>query len=191
MLDMTVGIPRGLFFYTFYPMWKTFFHELGVRVIVSPQTTKNILDAGVEETVTDACIPIKVYHGHVEALKEQADYIFIPRMVNYRGKQTFCPKFLGLPDMVRYSLQDLPPIISPRVAVRGSKKRLFEAFCETGIYFTDDRKRIKQAGQAALEAHQAYHAMLQGGMSVKNALRAVDDRPVKETPNPQTDSLRL
>ncbi|HHV44016.1 MAG TPA: 2-hydroxyglutaryl-CoA dehydratase [Firmicutes bacterium] len=191
MPDVTVGIPRGLFFYTFYPLWKAFFQELGAKVLVSPPTTKKILDAGVEETVTDACIPIKVYHGHAKFLRDKVDYLFIPRMVNYRGKQTFCPKFLGLPDMVRYSIPNLPPVISPRVAIRGSKRRLFQAFHETGIYFTDDQRLIKRAGQRALEAHRAYLELLSQGVSVPEALRTIDGRPTKQRPVPHPNPLRL
>ncbi len=44
-----VGIPRALFFYQYYPLWKTFLEELGAEIIVSGKTTKKILDDGVKK----------------------------------------------------------------------------------------------------------------------------------------------
>jgi len=78
-----VGYPASLMYFSHFPFWKTFFQELGLTVIPSGLTTKKIIDQGVHETVSDACIPIKVVHGHVMALKDKADYIFLPRMVNF------------------------------------------------------------------------------------------------------------
>ncbi len=37
---MKVGIPRGLLFYRFYALWKTFLEELGAEVVISPPTAK-------------------------------------------------------------------------------------------------------------------------------------------------------
>ncbi|NLW07926.1 MAG: hypothetical protein GX039_08160, partial [Clostridia bacterium] len=65
--------------------------------------------------VADACIPIKLYHGHVMALKNKVDAIFIPRLVKLNRHDTFCPKFLGLPDMVRATLDDLPPLLDLQI----------------------------------------------------------------------------
>jgi len=96
-----------------FPLWKIFFTELGFEFVTSQPTNKLILNNGIKEAVTDACIPIKLFHGHVMALKSKVDYIFIPRMVNIDKEKhiTFCPKFLGLPDMIRASISNLPPIL--------------------------------------------------------------------------------
>ena len=50
-------------------------------------------------------------HGHVMDLKDRADYLFLPRLVSVDGRATFCPKFLGLPEMVRFAGEELPEII--------------------------------------------------------------------------------
>ncbi len=114
---LKIGIPRALFSYLYFPFWYTFFSELGLEVIVSSSTSKQSLDFGVKETVNDACLPIKLYHGHVAELKDKADVLFLPRLVNVRGfgKETFCPKFLGLPDMIRNSITGLPEIIDNNI----------------------------------------------------------------------------
>ena len=108
-----IGIPRSLAYYSFYPQWKTYLEELGTEVVLSPPTTKDILDQGIKYTVTDACIPIKVFHGHVAALIGQVDYILIPRIVSINGDATLCPKFLGLSDMIRASIKGIPNCQTP------------------------------------------------------------------------------
>ncbi len=113
-MKIKVGIPRALSYYTFYPMWRAFMEKIGAEVLVSRLTNKKILEDGIRDTVNDACIPIKVLQGHVLDLAGKVDYIFIPRMVSADGKATFCPKFLGLPDMVRFSGRNLPQIIDVR-----------------------------------------------------------------------------
>lgn len=123
-----VGIPRALSYYTFYPLWRVFLEKLGAEVIVSQPTNLKILDDGIKETVNDACIPIKVFHGHVFDLAGKVDYIFIPRMVSADGKSTFCPKFLGLPDMVRYADVPLPTLIDVRYNRKGLPGGLLRFF---------------------------------------------------------------
>jgi predicted nucleotide-binding protein (sugar kinase/HSP70/actin superfamily) len=40
---MRVGIPRALFYYHYYPLWRAFLETLDVEVVVSPPTSQNIL----------------------------------------------------------------------------------------------------------------------------------------------------
>lgn len=117
IMTLTVGIPRTLSYYTFFPLWKVFLEGLGAKVLISDRSNKAILNQGIKDAVNDACVPIKLFHGHVMNLKDRVDCIFIPRMVSIEGETTFCPKFLGLPDMIRFSVHDLPPIIDERFKV--------------------------------------------------------------------------
>lgn len=71
---MKIGIPRALAYYAYYPFLNTFFEKLGLEVIVSDETTKEIMDMGIQDTITDACVPIKLFHGHVRNLMERVDY---------------------------------------------------------------------------------------------------------------------
>lgn len=121
-MTVKVGIPRALLFYYYFPMWNGFFKALGVEVILSRNTTKGILDKGVRQSVDDACLPVKLFFGHVLDLKDRVDYLFIPRMVSVERKEYICPKFLGLPDMIRYNVPDLPPIIDITVNMSRREK---------------------------------------------------------------------
>ena len=77
-------------------MWKTFFEELGAEVMVSPETTQSMLEAGSSRVVADTCLPVKVFMGHVLSLVEDCDYIFIPAIRSVKEKAYNCSKFFGL-----------------------------------------------------------------------------------------------
>jgi len=98
---MRIGIPRGLLYYQYYPMRKTFFEELGAEVVVSPSTTQTMLAEGSARVVADTCLPVKVFLGHVLTLVKECDYIFIPAIRSMKSKIYNCSKFLGLPDMTK------------------------------------------------------------------------------------------
>jgi hypothetical protein len=107
----TVGMPRGLFYYYYYPWYKTFFNDLGARVILSSPTTRITVDQGINMAVDETCFPIKVYFGHVQELCQyDLDYLFVPRIVSVEARSYICPKFMGVPDMIRASIK-LPMVI--------------------------------------------------------------------------------
>lgn len=98
---MKIGIPRALLYHYYGPFWEWFFEELGCEVIVSKETSKNIIDEGIKSSVPEICVPIKIFIGHsLSLLKEEVDYIFVPRMISIYRDEKFCPKFMGLPDMM-------------------------------------------------------------------------------------------
>lgn len=157
-----IGIPRTLYFYTFFPLWKTFFEELGMEVIFSPPTNAALMDYGIKDTVNDACIPIKVFHGHVASLRSKVDYIFIPRLVSLDGKSTLCPKFLGLPDMVRSSVEHLPNVVVESLHL----KRFWALprfFLRLGKKFTNNIWLIWRAYFKALHSWKTYKEQLLQG----------------------------
>ncbi len=176
---ITVGIPRALAYYIFYPMWKTFFEKLGATVVSSAETTKKILNNGVKEAVTDACVPIKIFHGHVMELKDQVDYIFIPRLVNVAKDAVFCPKFLGLPDMVRCSIDDLPPIIDVRVDMRKGKLALIKSFFKIGKLFTNNYFQIYSAYRDSLNKFNEFKALLLENKTPLDALSIIEGNNIE------------
>lgn len=115
---MKIGIPKALLYYYYYPLWKVLFEELGFEVVTTKNTTKELIDRGIKVSVSDICVPIKIFNGHVlELLDQDIDYIFVPRMMNIRKGEFFCPKFMGLPDIVRHSLTDIKDrLLSPNIS---------------------------------------------------------------------------
>ncbi|MFQ6098564.1 MAG: acyl-CoA dehydratase activase, partial [Armatimonadota bacterium] len=63
-----VGIPRGLLFNDYFPLFNAFFSELGYEVVVSDPTNAHIVELGVDAVVGEPCFPMKVAHGHPAAL---------------------------------------------------------------------------------------------------------------------------
>ncbi|MCL2420281.1 MAG: 2-hydroxyacyl-CoA dehydratase [Defluviitaleaceae bacterium] len=84
----TVGIPRVLNMYENYPLWFTFFNQLGYRVLLSPRSSRALYEKGMDSIPSESeCYPAKLVHGHIEALIEAgADYIFYPSITHeYKG----------------------------------------------------------------------------------------------------------
>jgi len=127
---MKVGIPRALLYYNFYPFWKTFLTELGAEVIVSPPTNRQILSDGVKYAVDEVCLPVKIFFGHVISLKDKVDYLFIPRIASIEKKFFICAKFWGLPDVIRNSLEDIPPLLTTDVDL--NRRSLYRSMWQLG-----------------------------------------------------------
>ncbi len=162
-MPVKLGIPRALLYYYYYPLWKGFFEALGVEVIVSSRTTKAILDQGVKQTVDEACLPVKLFFGHVLDLRDKVDYLFVPRMVSVEKKAYICPKFLGLPDMVRHNIPDLPPVIDVTVNMSRKEKSLYESFVRAGQVFSRSSLAIRKAYKQGLAEQDRFNRLNQLG----------------------------
>ena len=75
-----VGIPRVLNMFENYPFWYTFFTELKYQVVLSPTSTRNIYELGIESIPSESeCYPAKLAHGHVTWLiRNGVKFIFYP-----------------------------------------------------------------------------------------------------------------
>ena len=51
----TIGIPRALLYHRFETLWKTYFETLGVTIMVSPPTNREILDLSERQNLSGAC----------------------------------------------------------------------------------------------------------------------------------------
>lgn len=103
--NCTIGLPSSMMFYEHGKLWEDFFKKIGCRVIKSGPTTRDILNLGVSLCSTETCLPVKVFTGHAASLAGKADYVFIPRYKSMELHEMTCPKFCGLPDMVRLNLR--------------------------------------------------------------------------------------
>ena len=110
-----VGIPRVLNMYENYPFWFTFFTELGFRVELSPVSSKNIYESGMDTISSDtACYPAKLVHGHIKYLiNNGVKYIFYPS-INYERIEDEtaqnhynCPIVATYPEVIANNMDDL------------------------------------------------------------------------------------
>jgi predicted nucleotide-binding protein (sugar kinase/HSP70/actin superfamily) len=152
---MKVGIPKGLLNYKYYNFFEKFFYELGADIITSPATNKQILDEGVKYCVNEACLPIKIFHGHVVAIKDNCDLIVIPRIMQLSEHEFICPKFCGLPEMIVNSIPNMPKVtMAPIYAT--SREKLYKWIVSTGSMITNNKKKIKNAYHEALNEQNKF-----------------------------------
>lgn len=100
----TVGIPRVLNMYENYPFWFTFFTKLGFRVQLSPASTKEMYESGMDTISSDtACYPAKLVHGHIKWLVEHgAGWIFYPSINYERNEDPSAPNHYNCPIVATY-----------------------------------------------------------------------------------------
>lgn len=73
----TIGIPAGLHLYEEIPFWRRFFDLLSFKTITSEEYLSPAKD-GKNLCGAEFCAPVAAMHGHVNYLKDKADYIFLP-----------------------------------------------------------------------------------------------------------------
>ena len=162
-MSVKIGIPRALLYYYFYPQWLSFFQHLGLEPVVSHKTTRGLLEKGLRSTVDEACLPVKLAVGHVLDLKDRVDYLFLPRIVSMARREYICPKFLGFPDMVRNTIDNLPLVIDNNLDLYRRGSNAYTFFQALGKIFTKNPARIYLAYRASCEAQCNYCQELESG----------------------------
>ncbi|MDD2189950.1 MAG: acyl-CoA dehydratase activase-related protein [Eubacteriales bacterium] len=122
---MKIGIPGGLLYYKYEPFIRTFFNEMGVDTEYSVKSNKEILDLGIRNCVDEACLPMKLFHGHTAKLQNTCDFTAAPRLMNCEFGESICPKFHGLPELIS--------------AGTGKSNQLF-----TEPIYLNDQKKLKK-----------------------------------------------
>ncbi len=110
-----IGLPRVLNMYENYPLWFTFFTELGFSVKVSPDSTHEIYEKGIESIPSEsACYPAKMVHGHIQALLDDGvKRIFYPciayEQMEYEdaGNHFNCPMVTSYPEVIYNNMDAL------------------------------------------------------------------------------------
>ncbi|MDD6655360.1 MAG: acyl-CoA dehydratase activase-related protein, partial [Treponema sp.] len=110
-----VGIPRVLNMYENYPMWFTFFTELGFRVVLSQRSNRNVYEKGIETIPSESvCYPGKISHGHVVSLIQRGiKFIFYPcapyekQEDSGSGNHYNCPIVTSYPEVLRNNVDEL------------------------------------------------------------------------------------
>lgn len=166
-----VGIPRGLFYFYQYPLWKTFFRDLGAEVVTSSSTGRQTIDVGIVHTVDECCLPIKVYFGHIhELIQLRPDYIMAPRLVSIEYRSYICPKFMGIPDMIRASLPDCPPLIDITIDCSRDTRQLWKDIYRVGALFNADRRKVKSAYEHGLQELKSLCVLTRQGYTQHEAI---------------------
>jgi len=160
---LRIGIPRALLYFDYFPLWEGFFRELGCQVVVSSPTTIDIANNGVRLACDEACYPVKVLHGHVLELAPRVDALFIPKVVSVQAGTYSCPKLIGLADMVRFTIPDLPPIIEPTINLRLGMKGIYRALQSAAQGISRNPVHVYRAFRVGVKDWRSYQRRLQSG----------------------------
>lgn len=109
--EITIGLPRVLYYWEDMPFWKTFWKALGFKVKLSNSSTRKIYESGLSAVTSDTvCFPAKLVHGHLRNLaKKKVDRIFMPSVTTVpsenmeKTSQSMCAVVKGYPIVVRNS----------------------------------------------------------------------------------------
>ena len=110
-----VGIPRVLNIYENYPFWFTFFTKLGYSVMLSPKSSHEIYELGIESIPSESeCYPAKLCHGHISWLiKNKPDFIFYPSVFYERNEfkeannHYNCPIVTSYPENIKNNIEEI------------------------------------------------------------------------------------
>jgi predicted CoA-substrate-specific enzyme activase len=133
----TVGIPRAFSVHTLYPLYAWFFHELGIKTLLSTE----VVHAGVARAESTYCFPAEIAHGAVQdCLDKGVDYVLLPHfrdMPSYENEvhANFCPITQSLPYYIEKAFPDidkkrfLPLVVSFKFG-EGKALELFQVMAE-------------------------------------------------------------
>lgn len=169
---MVIGIPRGMSFYHNYPFYHGFFTDLGIKIVLSDVTTKQTMTSGSALVVTETCLPIKIYIGHVLNLIDKGiDKILVPSIQSIAPKIYNCSKIRGLPDLVRNVVKKDFTMIEATLDKSEKNQGLYEFLKEMAAPFgITDEELIKKASKAGWRTYNNFHIMSKSGMSYKKAM---------------------
>ena len=170
---MQIGIPRAMSYYNFFPFWFGFFEDLGIKVVLSDKTTKETMSKGSALVVTETCLPVKVYVGHVLNLLEKGiDKIFVPSLQSIDHKIYNCSKIRGLPDLSKNVVKKDFTIIDATLDKSEKNQGLYQFLKEAVKAFgITDEKRIKAASKAGWKVFNNFKIMMNSGIPFEKALK--------------------
>ncbi len=158
-----IGIPRVLNMYENYPFWAVFFRELGFRTVLSPQSTRNIYELGIESIPSESeCYPAKLVHGHISWLIRQGiREIFYPCIPYERnetpgaGNHFNCPMVTSYAENIKNNVEELTEFdvhfMNPFFAFTNEEVLTKQLIVEIGKEYHISSVEIQKAAHAGWE----------------------------------------
>ncbi len=168
----TVGVPRCLMIYKFFPMAYTFFSQLGFNVRLSDMSDEETVRQAQRTAQGETCFPVKLIYGHMQQLADQGvDYIFMPRIHTIKHTKTHVAHNYGCPYM-----HTAPKLVagSLKLADRGIKllSPLFD------LDFGQPAMATAMLGvgeQLGCDPHETARALLAGSYAVTEFTRKTEE----------------
>lgn len=113
---MKIGIPRALYDYFYHDLYENYFKNLGINIVYSDVTNKEIINLGDKLANSEMCLSLKIFLGHVASISKQCDYLLIPQIDNYGLKEQMCANFIALYNLCKNLFET--PILTYKVDYR-------------------------------------------------------------------------
>ncbi|WP_035213830.1 acyl-CoA dehydratase activase-related protein [Desulfitobacterium hafniense] len=170
---MRLGFPRALMYYEYYPFWAGFFYKLGIELVTSPLTNREIMESGLKKAPDETCLPVKILVGHLTVLSD-VDGIFLPRLVSMEKNTYLCPKILGLPESVLYALPAGVQLYTVDINWREGKREVLKQLMAFGGTLRATKGRIREAFAEAQRWQKAYQRMRHSGWSFTESMQCFE-----------------
>ncbi len=163
----TIGINRSFLVNTFYPLYSTFFTELGFEPVLPDTISKQ----GVDQRNAAFCFPAELSHGFFYSLinmEDPPDFIFLPHfkavhVPNGYSSSQVCPFVQGetyylqvtfsekLEELKRKGIKVLSPLINLTKGLESAGAPLLETAKKMGISRKEADKAFKKALRKQIE----------------------------------------
>lgn len=184
---MKIGFPRALFYYDYFPFWAGFFHRLGIEVVTSPPTHRQIMEQGLKKASDETCLPLKLLAGHIQAL-DNVDAIFLPRMVSVEADTYTCPKFLGIPESLLPAVPSGIPVLTVTLNWRKGKRQVLKDLQVFGLQLGKGKADIRKAFILGQEWQTRYQDSSGAGWDFEESIREIESA-TKGSTNSQNASI--
>ena len=160
---LKVGLPRAILIYDFAPLLIGYLNSLGVKIVLSNRTNKEIVEKSIESAYTDSCFPIKLLHGHAASLKE-TDYIVFPCSIRLGMKEGdenqkyACPLVQASPYIVRNVLGLENKLLIPILDFSRGNEDVIKNLKEIGQKMGFSAAAAQKAALAGLESQKKFEA---------------------------------
>ncbi|MCL2082026.1 MAG: 2-hydroxyacyl-CoA dehydratase [Oscillospiraceae bacterium] len=164
-----IGLPRALNIYENYPLWHTFFTELGFSVVLSRHSDHSVFEQAMSTIPSESiCYPAKLVHGHIHDLVKQGiDSIFYPCVVYERKENKAannyfnCPIVQSYPEVIHANMDILTQnniiFLKPFLSLQ-HRDKMADTLTEALSRWNIPRAKIKAALNAGFDEMRTFFA---------------------------------
>ena len=158
-----IGMNRSLLMNTWFPLFNTFFKEMGFGIRLPDQ-----VDTGsIEQKGASFCHPVELAHGGLgELLKLETDHIFLPHLrsmpLKSGDRSCTCVLVQGEPYYLKSAFPELEErsLLTPVIHMQDGDGQLRKALLQTAAKLKVGVKQALDALEAAIAAQEQFFADL-------------------------------
>lgn len=169
----TIGMPRALFTYGMYPMFKAFFDTLGYNVLLSEPTNEETIRLCQDYSLEETCFPVKLVNGHVaELVAKGVDYIFFPDLYTVlhpdsKSRQDYGCAYMQLAFKLMNQAMELDKrgikLLAPTIAFNLGPDFMRGTFAKLGGMLDRSPEQVGVAMQRGMQAFKDFESRREEG----------------------------